>query len=247
MPKVLDTFIDKENTACELPELIAGLVNSIEENVKLVLGEKSRLYEYEDVLKKLAQLSMETLKFSRLQVQHAGQSEAKKLVNKTVGARVAHKIRLYDCGTDLSKYIIFDSGVLNYLLNGSDLLHQKIVSRHLAILHENVVGNEIVARLPSRDDLFYWKSKRGAQVEYFLRSPVVTAIDVKTSRGDARSLDSCAIFEKEVDLLVKISREKPSWVSQHIAKIPALEKSRKIPLLIIPHYLSCRIQELASS
>ncbi|MBI2340077.1 MAG: ATP-binding protein [Deltaproteobacteria bacterium] len=244
MPRILDTFIDKQNTARELPGLIADLAASIEENVKLVLGEKSRLYEYEDVLRKMALLSMETLKFSRLQVQHAGQKEAKKLVNKTVGARVAHKIRLYDSGKDLSKYILFDAGILNYLLNGSDLLRQKIVSLHLALQYENVVGDEIIANLPTRDDLYYWKSERGAQVEFLLKSPRLTAIDVKSAGGNVKSLNSCANYEKEADLLVKIAKERPALDKSHVAKIPNQGLSRKIPLATIPHYLSGRLLEL---
>lgn len=243
MPKILDTFLDPL-LVLELPKRVSELTQSIEENVKLVLGEKTQLYEYEDVLRKMALYSMETLKFSRLQVQHAGRSEAKKLVNKTVGARVAHKIRLYESGSDLSKYILFDAGILNYLLNGSDLLHQKITSSYLAIQLENLVGNEIVATLPSRDDLFYWKSKRGAQVEYLLKSPTFIAIDVKSTRGNVKSLDSCAIYEEELDVLVKISREGPSVQSEHLARILNGDLSRKIPLVVIPHYLSGRLKEL---
>lgn len=244
MPKLLDTFIEKDPAKQPLPQLIADLALSIENNVKTVLGSKAQLYEYEDVLRKLALLSMETLKFSRLQVQHAGRNEAKKLVNKTVGARVAHKIRLFDVGRDLSKYILFDGGILNYLLNGSNLLHQKVLSKNLAIQYENVVGCEIIATLPSREDLFYWKSDRGAQVEFLLKSPCLMAIDVKASRGDLKSLDSCAVFEKELDLIVKMSREPPAWTPKHRSKITSLRLSRNTPLLTLPHYMACRLTEL---
>lgn len=246
MPQILDAFLDPQNRIQSLPSLVSDLVNSIEENVKIILGEKSHLYEYEDVLRKMALLSTETLKFSRLQVSHAGRNEAKKLVNKTVGARVAHKIRLYEAGFDLSKYIIFDSGVLNHLLNGSDLLRQKITSKNLAIMYENSVGNEMIARFSSRDDMFYWKSKRGAQVEYLVRSPHLMALDVKTTRGDTRSLDSSALFEKEIACLIKVSREKPQWHQDHVAKLPNSQESRPVPLMIIPHYLAFRVQELFS-
>lgn len=244
MPRILDTYLDRAQQTQAIPEIVADLVTTIEENVKLVLGDKTHLYAYEDVLRKLALLSMETLKFSRLQVRHVGRHEAKKLVNKTVGARVAHKVRLYDSGTDLSKYILFDAGVLNYLLNGSDLLQQKITAPHQAIQYETVVGNEIVARLPTRDDLLYWKSKRGAQVEYLLKSPKFMAIDVKSHRGDTKSLDSCAVFEEELDLIVKVSGEPLCYDPDHAAKITSLGLSRKLPLLTMPHYLSGRLIEL---
>lgn len=241
MPKILSAYIDPKSESQTIQQLIVDLVQSIEENVKTVLEEKTHLYEYEDVLKKVALLSMETLKFSRLQVQHAKRADVKKLVNKTVGARVAHKIRLYDSETDLSKYIISDPGILNYLLNGSDLLLNKIIEKNMAIQYETAVANEIIANLATRDDLLYWKSKRGAQVEFMLKSPHFIAIDVKSTKGDVKSLDSCAIFEKELEYIIKISKEMPSIDRGHIAKIPALELERSIPLITIPHYLASRI------
>ncbi|MBI5244572.1 MAG: ATP-binding protein [Elusimicrobia bacterium] len=243
MPRILDAFIDAPGKET-LPQLVADLAGSIEENVKSVLGEKTALYEYEDVLRRLALLSMDTLKFSRLQVRHASRGEAKRLVNKTVGARVAHKIRLYESGIDLSKYIIFDAGVLNYLLNGSDILRGRITDAHLAVQYETAVGNEIIATLPTRDDLFYWKSSRGAQVEFILRSPLFAAIDVKSTRGDARSLDSCAVFEREVGCLVKMSKEPPRRDAAHEARIANAGTPRKVPLVTLPHYLSGRLVEM---
>ncbi len=242
MPRIWQAFFDTQGLS--LPAVVSDLVMSIEENVKVVLGEKTALYEYEDVLRKLALLSMDTLKFSRLQVQHAGRSEAKKLVNKTVGARVAHKIRLFDAQSDLSKYILFDAGVMNYLLNGSDILHQKITAAHLALQYETIVGNEIIATLPSRDDLLYWKSQRGAQVEYILKSPAFIAIDVKTNRGDLRSLNSAAIHEAELDYIVKMSREQIHYNPEYLAQLPNQEKSRKVALLCLPHYLAGRLGDL---
>lgn len=160
-----------------------------------------------------------------------------------MGARVAHKIRLYESSGDLSKYILFDAGVLNYLLNGSDILHQKITEAHDAIQYENVVGMELISTLPSWDDLFYWKSAKGAQVEYLLHSPVFMAIDVKSTRGDAKSLHSCAIFEKELELLVKISAQPPSLIKNYKATIPNPNLSRTISLLTLPHYLTGRLLE----
>lgn len=242
MPRIWQAFLEPQFTS--LPTVVSDLVTSIEENVKVVLGEKTALYEYEDILRKLALFSMDTFKFSRLQVQHAGRSEAKKLVNKTVGARVAHKIRLFDTESDLSKYILFDPGVMNYLLNGSDLLHQKITTSHLALQYETIVGNEIIATLPSRDDLLYWKSKRGAQVEYILKSPAFIAIDVKTNRGDLRSLNSAAIYEEELDAIVKMSREQIYDNPEHLARLPNQKESRKIHLIRLPHYLAGRVREL---
>lgn len=244
MPKVLDTFLDPAHSRETIPHVVSDLTTSIEENIKIVLGEKAKLYEYEDVLRKLALSSLDTLKFSRLQVQHASRPEVKKLVNKTVGARVAHKIRLLDVESDLSKYILFDAGVLNYLLNGSDLLQQKITTEHLAIQYETSAGNEIIAALPAREDLFYWKSKRGAQVEYLLRSPLFAAIDVKTSRGDVRSLDSCAIYEKDLDVIIRVSQQNIFLNRNHLAKIPNPINSRRIPFLNIPHYLCGRLKEI---
>lgn len=244
MPRVVDVFLNSNSRAESISPTIADLVATIEENVKMVLGDKLQLYEYEDVLRRIASLSGETLKFSRLQVQHAGRSEAKKLVNKTVGARVAHKIRLFEPDSDLSKYILFDCGVLNYLLNGSELLGNKMTEKNLALQMETAVGCELISNLVSRDDLLYWKSSRGAQVEYLLKSPVFAAIDVKTTKGDIKSLDSCAIYEKNLDCIVKISKEPPMLKEDHCAKITALGLSRKIPLVTIPHYLTFRLLEL---
>lgn len=244
MPKIIDVFLNSDSRAESISRTIADLAATIEENVKVVLGDKFQLYEYEDVLRRLAYLSGETLKFSRLQVQHAGRSEAKKLVNKTVGARVAHKVRLFESDSDLSKYILFDCGVLNYLLNGSDLLSQKITEKNMALQLETAVGCELISHLVSRDNLFYWKSSRGAQVEYVLRSPVFTAIDVKSTKGDVKSLDSCAIYEKDLGCIIKISKEPPMLKKDHCAKITALGLSRKIPFITIPHYLTCRLFEI---
>lgn len=244
LPRILDGYIDPKTAVQPISQLMADLVTTIEDNVKSVLDDKAALYEYEDVLRKLAMLSMETLKFSKLQVQHVKRNEAKRLVGKTVGARVAHKIRLFESETDLSKYIIFDSGVLNYLLNGSEIMLSRISEINLAIQYETAVGNELIGALPSRDDVFYWKSKRGAQVEYVLKSPFFIALDVKTTRGDTKSLESCAVFEKDLEYLVKVSREQVSINHQFVARVPALDISRKIPLVTIPHYLSSRLPEL---
>lgn len=246
MPRVVDAFVDPAGSAQAIPGIISDLVSTIEDNVKQVIGEKAAFYEYEDVLRKLALLSMETLKFTNLQVQHERRSDARMLVNKTVGARVAHKIRLYESGSDLSKYIIFDAGVANCLINGADLLGGRITDPHLALLYETVVGDEIVASMTSRDDLFYWKSKRGAQVDFMLKSPRFAAIDVKSSRGDTRSLDSCAVFESDLECIVRIGKIPPSVDADHVATIPALGLSRKIPLLNLPHYLAGRLTELLS-
>ena len=133
---------------------------------------------------------------------------------------------------------------MNYLLNGSDLLHGRMTEAHLAIQYETAIGNELIAALPTRDDLFYWKSKRGAQVEFILRSPRLAAIDVKSTRGDVRSLDSCAVFEKEVECLVKVSKELPRRDPEHEAKVAGVGESRKLPLVTLPHYLGGRLAEL---
>ncbi|MFH0800243.1 MAG: AAA family ATPase [Pseudomonadota bacterium] len=243
MPKILDTYL-APSTSQPISEVIKDLTFSIEENVKTVLGEKSKLYEYDDVLRKMACLSMNTLKYSNLQVQHAGRSEAKRLVAKTVGSRVVHKIRLFDSKNDLSKYIIFDCGILNYLLSGADLLKNAIGDRNMAIMHETFVGSELIARMTTRDDLFYWKSGNTAEIEYILRSPSLVGIDVKTGRGDCKSLNSFALLEKDAHCLVKISDAQLSIDREHAAFLPNTDHRRKIPLMTVPHYISYRLHEL---
>ena len=114
----------------------------------------------------------------------------------------------------------------------------------MAIQYETAVGNEIIAGLTKRDDIFYWKSKRGAQVEYVLRSPFFVALDVKSTRGDTRSLESCAVFEKDLEYIVKVSKEQLSFDKNFKAGVPTLGLSRKIPFITIPHYLSCRLLEI---
>ncbi len=242
MPKVVSAYLEPAERG-GLPELIKDLAFSIEENVKTVLGERSKLYEYEDVLRKLAFLSMNTLKFSHLQVQHAGRSEAKKLVAKSVGARVVHKIRLFDSENDLSKYMVFDCGIANYLINGSDVLKTALDERSAGILYETFVGNELIAGLLTRDDLLYWRSENKAEVEFFLKSPCI-GIDVKTKGGNIRSLNSLALVEPTVSHLVKVYGGQPQLDRNHTAKLPTGDKERKIPLISIPHYLVCRILEL---
>ncbi|MFH1874717.1 MAG: AAA family ATPase [Pseudomonadota bacterium] len=242
MPRVISTYLD--SSAQAIPEIIKDLVISIEENVKIVLGDKSKLYEYEDILRKIAWLSLNTLKYTNLQVQHAGRKEAKKLVFKTVGARVAHKIRLLNTDSDLSKYILFDCGITNYLLSGADLLRSVINERAWAVLWETFVGIELVSTLFDRADLFYWKSGNKAELEYLLRSPKLAGIDVKTSKGDNKSLASFAVFEPQANCLVKICQDKPNLNYNYQAKLPTLDKQRNIPLLTLPHYLTSRLPEL---
>lgn len=242
MPKIVAAYLDAA-TRGSIPEIIKDLAFSIEENVKTELGERSKLYEYEDVLRKIAFLSMNTLKFSHLQVQHAGRSEAKKLVAKSVGARVAHKVRLFGSEGDLSKYMIFDCGIANYLMNGSGVLKSALDERSSGILYETFVGNELIAGLSTRDDLLYWKSENKAEVEFFLKSPCI-GIDVKARGGNLRSLNSMAIFEPSVSCLVKVYDGKPQFNRSHRARLPTSDKEREIPLISIPHYLACRIFEL---
>lgn len=243
MPMIVSACLGSPDEKKAIPEIIKDLAVSIEENVKTVLGEKSKLYEYEDVLRKMVQCSMNTLKYSRLQVQHAGRSEAKKLVAKTVGARVSHKIRLFESEADLSKYIIFDCGIANYLLCGSDLMKNRINDRDIAILCETFVGNELISSLPIRDDLLYWKSENRAEVEFLLRSPSV-GIDVKTKRGDTKSLASLAIFEPSIEYLVKICDAVPGIEREYNASLPSIGEKRTLPFITLPHYLAGRLTEL---
>lgn len=244
MPRIVSAYFDPQAESQTVSDIIKDLAVSIEENVKTILGEKAKLYEYEDVLRKLAFHSMNTLKFSRLQVQHAGRSEAKRLVFKTVGARVAHKIRLWESENDLSKYIIFDCGLVNYLMNGSHLLEQNIPEKNMAILFETFVGNELIAQMSSRDDLFYWKSGNRAEVEYLLRFPHLAGIDVKTNRGDNKSLNSLALLEPNTSLLIKICAAKLALDREYVAKLPNDKRQKKIALVQIPHYLTSRMMNL---
>ncbi len=243
LPRIVSVYLDGDEN--EIPQIIKDLAVSIEENIKTILGEKAKLYEYEDVLRKLAFFSLNTLKYTPLQVQHAGRQEAKRLVAKTVGARVAHKIRLFEDDKDLSKYILFDCGIVNYLLNGSDLLKNQIGEKQSAILNETFVGCELVSRLVSRDDLCYWKSGIRAELEFLLRSPRLVGIDVKTNKGDNKSLNSFATMEAGASCLVKISDCEPSFNQNHQAKLPNNDdKQTKIPLMTLPHYLTSRIFEI---
>ncbi|MBI2981064.1 MAG: DUF4143 domain-containing protein [Deltaproteobacteria bacterium] len=157
---------------------------------------------------------------------------------------MAHKIRLFDSGNDLSKYILFDSGLANYLLNGSDLLRTRINDIHSGILYETVIGNEIISGLVSRDDLFYWKSDNVAEIDFLLRSPNLVGIDVKKGRGDNKSLHSFALQEKEALCLVKIYEGPFSLEKEYEASLPTSPKRRRIPLLKTPHYLTSHLTGL---
>lgn len=241
IPRLMDLYLEPQLDNLSLSDLIKDLANSIEENIKVILGEKSKLYEYEDVLRKLARLSMNTLKFTRLQVAHAGKKEAQKLVSKTIGARVAHKIRLYDLEQDLSKYILFDCGFTNYLLNGSDLLGSVLSEHSQPILCETFVGNELIHQLTTRDDLLYWKSGNRAELEFSLRSPGLIGIDVKLNKGRNQSLNSFALFEKNATCLIKISDQKPEINRNYMASLPNFPGKRTIPMITIPHYLAGRL------
>lgn len=181
------------------------------------------------------------IKFSRLQVQHAGLSEAKKLVQKTVGARVAHKIRLMSAERDLSKYMIFDVGLVNYLLNGSNLLNNVISSSTWGIMLETFVGNELVALLPAREDLKYWKSGNVAELEFLLAAPKLAGIDVKSSLGNNKSLKSFAVIEEKASCLVKIGDVPLSVKNDYVAKLPNHGHEKKLPLIMLPHYLTPRL------
>lgn len=243
MPKIVDAYIGGERSRGTIPDIVKDLAVSIEENVKTILGEKTKLYEYEDVLRKIAYLSMNTLKYSHLQVQHTGRSEAKKLIAKTVGARVAHKIRLFDTERDLSKYILFDCGITNYLLNGADILNVRMDEKSEAILFETFIGTEMIASLITRDDLHYWKSGNKAEIEFLLRSPFI-GIDVKARKGDNKSLNSFALIETGADYIVKICNTLPSINYKYVAGIPTETNKRTIPLVCIPHYLAGRLTGL---
>jgi predicted AAA+ superfamily ATPase len=246
MPKILTTFLEHRHDSERLASVTHDLVFSIEENVKTVLGDKSSLYEYEDVLRTLARHSMNTLKFSRLQVDHAGRAEAKKIVSKTVGARVAHKIRLWEQERDLSKYILFDLGVCNYLLGGSNLLTSRWSESQTAIQYETFIGNALIQQLTTRDDLHYWKSGNRAEVEFTLRAPYFLGIDVKSKSGNLKSLSSMAIAESNLDAIIKIDHAPPSFQPKYRAKIDRTGEQRLISLITVPHYLAPRLLEVVT-
>ncbi|OVE73817.1 hypothetical protein BVX93_00770 [bacterium B13(2017)] len=188
---------------------------------------------------------MNTLKYSHLQVSHAGRGEAKRLVIKTCGARVAHKVRLIDNEKDLSKYILFDCGIVNYLLNGSELLKSKIPLNNLSILYETFVGCEIISQLKTRDDLCYWKSGNKAELEFVLRSPFLLGIDVKSGKkGSLNSLNSFAIFEKNAKLLIQIGDFPPYFNTNYIASLPNAIGKQKISFMKLPHYMSANILQI---
>lgn len=237
MPRVITSYLKEES----ISQTIKDLANSIEENVKLILGEKAKLYEYQDVLRIIAHQSLDTLKLNRLQVQHAGRSEAKRLLSKTVGARVAHKVRLWGAESDLSKYILFDTGIVNFLIAGADLLSNKWQEKQKAIMLETFIANSLVNETPSREDIFYWKSGNKAEVEFCLHSPYFVGIDVKTQSRRSNSLCSMALNEKDLDAILLISPELPELIPNYIAKLSSVTQQRKIPLLKIPPYLMPRL------
>lgn len=249
LPRILATYLEtyksQPQNLSEISELMKDLAVTIEENVKTILGDKIKLYEYEDILRKLTYLSMNTLKLTHLQVQHASRSEAMKIIVKTVGARVIHKIRLWEIERDLSKYILFDPGMAHYLMEGSDLLQTKIPEKNRSILYETAVGNELIRQLISREDLFYWKSGNKGEVEFLIRSPVLFGIDVKSTKGSPRSLYSLALSEKDVQGLVKIQQGPASLEKNHPVQLPNDKGRRRLPLMIIPHYLTGRVMELS--
>ena len=49
MPKLLASFLDENSDNNNLPHIISDLASSIEDNVKSILDEKIKLYEYDDV------------------------------------------------------------------------------------------------------------------------------------------------------------------------------------------------------
>jgi hypothetical protein len=115
--------------------------------------------------------------------------------------------------------------------------------RSAGILSETFVGNELVSKLITRDDLFCWKSENKAEVEFLLKSPCV-GIDVKTASGNVKSLNSLALMEPTVSCLIKVYNGKPLLERKHRAKLPTSNKERTLPLISIPHYLTSRIFEL---
>ncbi len=241
MPRVLSSFLTGESETA-IAAVVQDLTTTIEENVKAILGEKIAVYQYHDFLRILCRHSMDTLKYARLQASHVSRIEVKRLVAKTVGARVAHKIRLWESDTDLSKYVMFDSGIANYLLAGSSLLSNRLVEKELAILYETAMCNALVLSLPSRDDLMYWKSANRAEIEFVVRSPQFAAIDIKSTTGALRSLASMAVCEPALKCLVKVSRERPHFYQNYEAK--SFAASRSMPLIKIPHYMCCELMRL---
>jgi len=138
---------------------------------------------------------------------------------------------------------LFDSGIVNFLLNGSDLLGNVISPEHLGILSETVVACELTASLITRDDLFYWKSGNVAELDFLICSPIMAGIDVKTKEGTNKSLASFALREKQAACLVKIADAPPCFEPNYVARLATSSDHREIPLLKIPHYLVPRLLE----
>jgi len=80
-------------------------------------------------------------------------------------------------------------------------------------------------------------------VEFLLRSPFI-GIDVKSNKGNLKSLNSLAIVEENLSCIVKISNEMPKIDFDHMAFLPNFDKKRKIPLLTIPHYLTHKLIDI---
>jgi len=240
MPEIVSRFLD--NDVKSIPLSINSLVQSIEDNIKSIINDSRVIYEYINILRKIAFFSMNTLKISKIQTNNASRKDALQILNKAIGARVVHKLSLIDSTSDLSKYIIFDSGVCNYLLNGSDLLNNNISENNLGLLMENFVASELISKLYSRNDLWYWKSGNKAELEFMLKYPLITGIDVKASFSKRiNSLNSFALREDSANALVLISDCLPSFDIKYKAKLATSKSVKNIPLLKIPFYLSFKL------
>lgn len=247
MPRILSTYFDNKlgDSVYSIPEVAKDLVSSIEEHIKSVLGKQSSMYEHLDILRKIARLSTDTLKFTKLQTNQASRADVKKIVNKTVGARVAHKIRLFEQESDLSKYVLFDVGIANYLFNGSSLTTLSLDLKTLGCLIETYVANEIIHLLNDRDDLLYWKSENKAEIDFLFRQRSLVGVEVKAGGvKKLNSLNSFAVQNKEIEKILVISNEGLSVKNNYTAKIANPLREKKVTLVNIPHYLVWRLSEL---
>lgn len=241
MPKVLTCFLENQGND-EIARTIQDLTLTIEENIKTILDEKIAVYEYHDFLRVICRSSLNTLKITKIQTNHINRREAIRLLAKSVGARVAHKIRLWDSENDLSKYLIFDTGIANFLLAGADILNNRLIESELAIMHETGIANSIIPTLSSRDNLFYWKSENQAEVEFSIKSPSFIGIDVKATQGNLKSLKSMANIEAELNYIVKISSNNFSYTKNF--SLNNQEKERTIKYISLPHYAASELVRL---
>jgi len=242
MPIILKNYFT--SNLDQIPKEMSNLIQSIEDNIKDIIHDKAVLYEYINILKKIALLSMNSLKITKIQTNNTSRKDAIQILHKAIGARVVHKVSFFN-KNDLSKYILFDSGIVNSLINSFELLNSNISNKHLALMLETAIGNELIQQLTSRDELNYWKSENKAEIEFTFNNFMHVGIDVKkTYTKKINSLNSFAINEDTANLIVLISDCLPEYKKQHISKLPNYKKTKEVKFLKIPFYLTPKLIQI---